>query len=204
MKTLLIVGAVILSVVLILCILKLYFTFVHKKRGDFAQSVVQKRLKKFAAIRSYKVISDIDLPMSDGRIAHIENLLIGFFGVLIINAKEFGGIIYGDYKKDTWVSVKGKEDKGTAVSTPFKNPIPAMEEAADAVRYTLTSNKIYKTAIESFILFTGSKLNFAVTKGLPLLQEKDFKKLLEKEKYSADGPVDVEEVYNTLMNAAVK
>ena len=39
---------------------------------------------------------------------------------------------------------------------------------------------------------------------MPLMTLRQLKKLLAKDKYSADGPVDVKEIYDLLMANAVK
>lgn len=199
-----ILGIVILAIALLICIPKAAFTLAHAKMGDLPQAVTAKLLKKFAGIRQFKVISNIDLPMSDGRVAHVENLLIGFFGIIITKSEGAKGIVYGDYKSAQWTAVKGKEDEGKTQKASFPNPVPSLEEALDAVRSTLTSHKVYKTSLEHYVVFTKNSVNLAVAKGLPVMKLKELKKLLRKEKYSANGPVDVDDVYSVLISAAVK
>ena len=72
----------------------------------------------------------------------------------------------------------------------------------EAVRDILTSQKIYKTSIENYVVFTNSKAVLNTERGLPVMTLKAFKKLLKREKYSADGSVDVEHTAEVLLAAA--
>lgn len=161
-------------------------------------------LRRFAGIRSFRVIEGIKLPYGDKTVA-VSQILIGFFGIIVLNVKEEKGEIYGDPSSAEWlqVTVKGKDENRSETKRYFKNPSKELQEQVDAVRRVLSAANIYRVNIEGYIVFAEKKTALSVGKGLPVLTLRELKKLLGKEKYSADGNLDVPQVYQTICDKAV-
>lgn len=196
-----IIGIVALGIAVILGVISGVMQWVYRKKGVDGKRKLLKLLKRFAGIRHFKVLTDLTLPTKNGPVS-VEYLLIGFFGILILTEKNAAGDIYGTGYDKKWVRVVTKneqEKRGT-----FPNPVLQNQAALDAVRETLTSNKIYKVSLENYVVFTNSKAVLNTERGLPVLTFRDLKKLLKREKYSADGIVDVEKTAQILLDASQK
>lgn len=201
---LIITGAVLIAIALIIGILLLR-RHILRRQNRYGQMRTDKLLRRFASIRGFKVISNLKLKNGDS-IVVIDQVLIGFFGMLLLKTCSERGSIYGDYRDSQWAAVitdKNYNDK----KVTFDNPVRAMEKANEAMRKLLGANNLYKISTESYVVFADPKSRLTNAKkknGMPLLTYQQLKRLLEKEKYSADGPVDVKEVYELLMKNAVQ
>lgn len=170
--------------------------FIIKSKATPGNKKLLSLLHRFALIRSFKVIDDINLPLSDEKTSHIDHILIGFFGIMVINKCDFNGTVYGDIRDKEWVSVltKNNIDK----KTRFKNPISENQESVEAIRKVFLKENIYKINIESYTVFTNKKAALSIKPNLPIMTLKAFKKLISKSKYSETGPVDVLKVYDAI------
>lgn len=186
---------VLLAVLGIILILIVCFSLIKKKQSG--QKKLASLLGGFASIRSFKVINNIDLPLKNGAYTHIDHILIGFFGVMVLENCELGGIIYGDTRDKEWVSVITKDNIDKKAR--FKNPLNENQEHIEALRGIFQKENIYKISIESYGVFTNPKAQLSVSPNLPVMDLKTFKKLLKKDKYSETGPIDVETVYNAII-----
>lgn len=194
-----IIGIVALGIAVILGVISGVMQWYYRKKGVDGKRKLLKLLKRFAGIRRFKVLTDLTLPTKNGPVS-VEYLLIGFFGILILSEKNAAGNIYGTGYDKKWIRVVTKheqEKRGT-----FPNPVLQNQAALDAVRETLTSNKVYKVSLENYVVFTNSKAVLNTERGLPVLTFQDLKKLLKREKYSADGIVDVEKTAQILLDAS--
>lgn len=133
---------------------------------------------------------------------HIDHILIGFFGIMVVNTQNLPGSIYGDGRGKNWTHVVTKNGRET--KTSFPNPLLENQQAVDAVREVLSTNGVYKVNIESWVVFTRKKASLNLPKGLSVLGIKNFKKLLKKSRYSADGNVNVPQVASLLSANSVK
>ena len=196
-----ILGAVILAaillLILILCLVRLH----HRKLGIDGKRKVAGILKRFAGIRSFRVLNDLKLKTPKHEVC-IDHVLIGFFGILVVNTKNLTGAVYGDGRGKTWANVITKKNKET--KTNFPNPLFENQLAIEAIREVLSANSVYKVSIESYVVFTRKKATLYIPKGIPVLSLKDFRKLLKRSKYSADGDVDVKKVAEVLTGAQAK
>ncbi len=190
-----ILGAAILAAVLLLILAVLFIRWRNRKRGVDGKRKVAAILKHFAGIRSFQVLNDLTVKTAKKEVC-IDHVLIGFFGILVVNTQNLPGSIYGDGRGKTWANVVTKKDK--EIKTTFPNPLLENQQAVDAIREVLSANNIYKVNIESYVVFTRQKTTLYIPKGLSVLSLKDFRKLLKKSKYSADGPVDVQQVAGVL------
>lgn len=193
-----ILAAAVAAVILILILIRLLLVRNDRKKGVDGTKKVSRILKRFAGIRSFKVLNDLTLKTAKKNV-HIDHILIGFFGIMVVNTQNLPGSIYGDGRGKNWTHVVTKNGRET--KTSFPNPLLENQQAVDAVREVLSTNGVYKVNIESWVVFTRRKASLNVPKGLSVLTLKGFRKLLKRSKYSADGPVDVALVADTLSKA---
>lgn len=196
-----ILAAAVAAVILILILIRLLLVRNDRKKGVDGTKKVSRVLKRFAGIRSFKVLNDLTLKTAKKNV-HIDHILIGFFGIMVVNTQNLPGSIYGDGRGKSWTHVVTKNDRET--KTSFPNPLLENQQAVDAVREVLSTNDVYKVNIESWVVFTRKKASLNLPKGLSVLGIKDFKKLLKKSRYSADGNVNVPQVASLLSANSVK
>ena len=194
-----ITGAVLLAAVVLLIALLVGRTLYYRKKGWEGWRKLYKVLKRFAGIRRFKVLTGLKLPGKNGLVP-VDFVLIGFFGAMVLTEKNAPGNIYGTGLDKKWVRVVTKHEVEKRGS--FVNPVQINQQSLEAVREVLTAQKIYKTALENYVIFTNRKAVLNTERGLPVLTLKQFKKLLKREKYSADGPVDVDKVAEVLQKAS--
>ena len=205
-KLLLIAAGVVIVLIALLIGFKALKTALLRKKGNITQHKVSKYLHKFASIRSFKVIDGLKLKNGENTVT-IDHLLIGFFGVLMLTDVNEIGSVYGDYKDEQWISIVLDKDHHEKSKNSFANPVRTMEKCNEALRKLFAANNLYKITSESFVVFGDPNVqltNMKKKNGMPLMTLKQLKKLLANDKYSADGPVDVKEIYDLLMENAAK
>lgn len=192
-------GGIAVAVIAILVLVRWLHQQNLKKKGIDGERKVAKKLKSFARIRSYKVINDLYLPLYD-KTTQVDHVLIGFFGLLVVETKASGGEIYGDPKEKNWLHIMGKKNQ---IRHTMYNPLMQNQAHIDCIRHLLGKEKIYNVNIESAVVFTDKKVDLNVPSKLPIYKFKGFKKLLSQPRFSEDKDFDVDAAYNALMKYRV-
>ncbi|MEG0693041.1 MAG: nuclease-related domain-containing protein [Oscillospiraceae bacterium] len=167
-----------------------------KKLGIDGEKKVARVLKKYAGIRSYKVINDLYLPLYD-KTTQIDHVLVGFFGILVVETKNLAGEVYGDPKKKEWLHVVGTKKH------QLYNPLMQNQAHIDCIRHILGKENMYSVNIESLVVFSNKKVQLYVPNKLPIINIKKLKKYLHKDRFEKDNNFDVEQITNILMNYQV-
>lgn len=171
-----------------------------RKKGRLAHDRVSGQLKKFAGVRSFKVLEDLTLTTGKKETVKIDRALITFNHVLLFQIQEESNTIYGSFKDPAWISVKTDKENNTVSKITFENPVLTAQKGNDAVRRILARNKLGKIQTEFYVVFGDPKTVLSIGKGMPVLNLKQLKALLGRSKYSEDGPVDVAKVAELLTN----
>lgn len=185
---------------IVLAVLVIFFVY-RKKRNDRigvkGEKKVARILKPWAFMQNYKVINDLYLPLYD-KTTQIDHVVIGFFGLIVIETKNLGGEIYGNPKEKNWTHIMGSQ-KHT-----LYNPVMQNQAHIDCIRHWLGKENIYNIAIDNVVVFANNKAElYLTTSDAVILKIKHLKKLLHKAKYEKDKDVDVERVYQALMKHRV-
>ncbi len=188
-----ILGGVALTALVALVVFLVY----RKKRTDRIGVKGEKKvagiLKRWALLRNYKVINGLYLPLYD-KTTQIDHIVIGFFGMIVIETKNMGGEIYGNPKEKSWTHIMGKQKHS------LYNPVMQNQAHIDCIRHWLAKENIYNISIDSVIVFANNKAELYLTKSdAVIIKLKQLKKLLHKAKYEKDRDVDVEKLYNALL-----
>ena len=93
----------------------------RKRRG---RVTVHSALKAIAVDR----LEDILVPDGMGGEIHIEHLILTTRGILVINIKQYEGVIWASDRMDQWTAM-GREGRST-----FRNPLPTLYDRVAAVR----------------------------------------------------------------------
>lgn len=191
-----ILGGAVLLVILVIAAAIALKKYKIRKLGIEGEKKVARALKKYAGIRSFKVINDIYLPLYD-KTTQVDHILIGFFGILVVETKNLSGEIYGDPKKKDWLHVVGSERHR------FYNPLMQNQAHIDCIRHLLGKENIYNLNIESLIVFTKKKVQLYVPHGLPIIEFKRLRKYLRQPRFEKDNNFDVEQIANALLKHQV-
>lgn len=173
----------------------------RKKRierlGVKGEKMVAKILKPWAMVRSYKVINDLYLPLYD-KTTQIDHVVIGFFGMVVIETKNMRGEVYGDPRAKEWTYIIGDSKR------KLYNPIKQNQAHIDCIRHCLAKENIYNVTIDNVVVFADNKVQLYLQKGDgTVIKRNRLKKLLRKSRYEKDRDVDVERVYQALMKYSV-
>lgn len=191
-----IAGGVLLLVILVALAAVAIRRYKIRKLGLEGEKKVASILRKFAGIRSYKVINDLYLPLYD-KTTQIDHVLIGFFGILVIETKNHAGSVYGDPKKKEWTQIIGSQ-KNT-----LYNPLMQNQAHIDCIRHIMGQENLYNVPIESLVVFSKRKVELYIPKKLPIIRVKKLKKFLHQSRFQEDKGFDVEKHYEALMKHRV-
>ena len=188
----------VLTVALIVILAYYLVRFLHYRDGSLANRQVRSALNKFGIIRNYKVLSDLHLAVN-GRSAHIDHMLIGFFGILFISTVNDTAEYYGTAKDQDWTKVAGekREKMPNLYETNIQN--------IDVVREIFAKNNIFNIKMEGIVVFCGNpkKGLIGITGAQGLMDFKGFKAYLAKSKFEKDNDVDVPELQSVLLRYQV-
>lgn len=200
MKPYLIIAIVIIVLILALLAYRAIIKRKLIKAGKDGEKIVSKILRRYAIPRSYKVLEDVYLPLYDS-VTQIDHILIGFFGILVVETKNTTGEVYAQPNDKEWAVVDSKTGKKKYIY----NPIMQNKTHVEAIRYLLTSNKMYKIDIDSLVVFTAHKKadKLYIKKGFPVILSKTLPKFLRKDRYETDKEIDVDQVFEVIKNAIV-
>ena len=191
----------IIAVLLVLAAVIVLVVLLKKRKTDRigvkGEKKVANILKSWAMMRSYKVINGLYLPLYDGT-TEIDHVVIGFFGMIVIETKNIGGEIYGDAKAKEWTHIMGTQKH------KLYNPVMQNQTHIDCIRHCFAKENIYNINIDNVVVFANNKAQLFLQKGdATIVKLKDLKKLLKKVKYEKDKDIDVDKLYHALMKYRV-
>ena len=196
-KTYLIVSIVFAVIVIIF--IAIYFGYKRYKEnriykaGKNGEKQVQHMLHKIAKKNHYQVLNDIYLPLYEES-TQIDHIVIGNFGIAVLETKNLGGEIYGTGKDKNWTQIL-KEERKT-----FYNPLLQNKTHIDCVQHLLQKEKIYKVPVESLVVFTNPHCELNIDRGNPIITIDLLKKYFKKPQFKKDVGVDVQKVADALLS----
>lgn len=171
---------------------------VLRRQGRYLHTKVTSKLKRYAALRGYKVLTDVAVPCKGGP-KTISHVLVGIFGLLLLDAHEYTGELYATAEDKVWtcVSKKGKRQQ-------FSSLTLELQAKADAVRTLLAANKLYRLTIDSQNVVRSSEKALALflPQNLPVIRLNRLSALLGRSKYGQDAGVDIDRICGILTHAA--
>lgn len=168
-----------------------------KAYGSIGEKVVGRRLKRFGFMRNYKYLNNVYFPLYDST-TQIDHIVIGSFGVLIVETKNFSGEVYGNPAEKDWLQVK----KG--IRRSFYNPIMQNKTHVDNIRHIFAEEEIYNVKVYSLVVFADKKLELNVPPGCFVVKINKLKRELKRRVYRVDNGVDVDLVYQTLQRHRIE
>lgn len=157
--------------------------------GKNAYRATTRLLSRYAGIRRFKVLQNVTLSI-DGKTAVVENMLIGFFGILIVHTCGARGEYYGTVDGDSWIITDDTK------RTSIKNPLKEQQKAMALMRQVLAGNKLYNIPIENVVALTSraKKTGLFITNTGQILMPGKLGGYLGKTKFDKDIGLDVEKI----------
>ena len=131
-----------------------------------------------------------------GKTGVLDAVVVGYFGVLGVKALGYNGEIYGTPGEEEWLQVTPGGERRR-----FKNPLTETSADMRALRDVLFAAKMKQVPVEIVCVFTAAKAQLAIPKNAALCTMREFKSLLNKDKYLADTGLDLDKLERAL-NAA--
>ncbi len=186
-----VLGGIILLAVLLLVAAAWMKKRKLQKLGKEGEKQVSRILRRYARLRSYKVIDDLYLPLYD-KTTQIDHVLIGFFGILVVETKNLKGEIYGEPKKKDWLHIVGGKRRS------LYNPLLQNQTHIDCIRYLCGKENLYNLNIESLVVFTQRKSTLYLPNNLPIIRVERLRRFLRQPRFQQDHNFDVEQIYGIL------
>lgn len=162
------------------------------KNKNSGHKKVTNLLKKYAFLRSFKVLIDYKFEHK-GKIVQIDNILVGFFGVIVVTDLNYSGEVYIEADKNSeWLNIKDNK------KTRFENSLNQNIEYCNSIKMMLRKEKILNVQIESLVVFTDNQVELYKPNKTPIILLKDLSKLLHLAKYEIDNEYDVDEIVEIL------
>lgn len=181
---------IILSMIVLL-FLVLYFTDYfspNKKKGRKSEWKTYSCLKKIADKKKYKIMNNVYLPLYD-KTSEIDHILIGNFGICVIETKGISGTVSGRGEQLTH-KIGNKTYK-------FYNPQYQNKTHVNNIKYHLQKGKL-KVPVYSIVVFTADDIELKSPVGIYL---KDLEREIRKIPASK---CDTEKIYNYINSIRVK
>lgn len=142
-------------------------------------------LKAWAVRSRCRVLGPVTLS-KNGRTAHLDAVLVGWFGVLGLKSFGYNGQVYGNAGDAQWLWVSaGKREN-------FANPIDECALAARLMREALMGAGVRSPLCEATYVFTDPKVELCIPRSVGAMKLREFKSYLRKDKFAEDKGYDLD------------
>ena len=190
--------------VIILGVVVLTITFfVTYRRFSAGEKSAHRRvssaLRRFASIRGYRVLDDVTIK-ADGRTLHVDHILVGYFGMLLVADLCQADDYYGHIDDRNWsCNTRGAEDTPSMRKGSIPNPLPNNTKCIELIRGIFSKNGVYNISIDSVAVAAHPRSTLYISgRKESVLTLAELRSLLGKSKYSQDNGVDVEKLCSLL------
>lgn len=159
----------------------------QNQKEVFFSKKVTAALKKIGLFKKWKVIENVQF--NDGKNdVIISQVVIGSFGVIAVQSRDFPGQVYASPNDKKWVNINDKD------KTHFDNLIQLAQDNANSIRKIFSQKNIYRVEIFTLAVLSGHKLELYAPSGLSIVDLKKLKKEMKDKKYKEDKNIDVEKI----------
>lgn len=149
-------------------------------------------LKQYAARNGFRVLGPVTFTRN-GRTAHLDGVLLGWFGVLGVKAFGYNGQVYGNPREAQWLWACADRRES------FPNPAEECALAARLMREALMKAGIRTPETEAVYVFTDPKVELAIPANANAMKTADLRAYLRREKFRADKGYEVDQLYEALL-----
>jgi len=165
------------------------------RRGTFYHHRVGRYLKRWCAVRRYRLLENIEIT-DKGRRIKTDFIVVGIFGVLFINVFPYDADLYGNDGDAAWMVKKSQADRRSIPS-----PIDACDRAVSALRESFARQKVYKIPMEQFYIYPCRRFKCFVADRYPVYPFAKFKAVLTRDKYHEEKGIDMEQLETLIRQA---
>lgn len=168
-------------------------------RGKGAEKHTRKVMQRYAVLHNYRTLSDLTFSL-EGELIPVENVLVGYFGVLLVNTCGARGGYYGKVEDPEWIFLP-EDDVEAGERESMPNPLYELNKAIRALRMEFADKKIYKVGIERAVVIsnTSKKTAVYVTQEDLVFRKKELKGYLNRVKFDQDAGVAVDKVADAIL-----
>ena len=200
-QTVIILWAV--AVVIILAVL-LYVVIKRKRekaknaaKGRRGEAAVAGKLRSICRSKGFALLNNVYLPLYDTT-TQLDHIVVGPFGILVVETKADQGEIYGSPKDENWVQVIGD------ARNKHYNPLKQNKTHCDNLRHNLKKKNLYVVKIESLVVYAAKNVQLYTTGNAPVVTMKQLKKFFRLPLFGENNKVDVDKVVDTINEIRVK
>lgn len=154
---------------------------------------ISRILNGYCMLRGTQTVSNITLKYEDETI-HIDHMMIGTFGILLIGNLYNKGEVYGTLKDEKLVISKNK------VKKYIENPYAKQLAHTDFLRRYFAKAKIYKVVFESVVVYKGNQKTTPIffDHEQKFIKPSVLKSYINKVKFEKDNGVQVQKVVDAI------
>lgn len=115
------------------------------KKGLWGKKFVNKKLQALARQKGFVALQDVEVRNGDKSV-RLDHVLVGPFGVLLLQSIQGAGSFWGDGKQETWACT----DDGSKIL--FRNPLDELDEKSALLRQVLSKHKCYNVPVEGCVV----------------------------------------------------
>ena len=168
-----------------------------RKHTEKTTAKVSRLLKQMAPLRSWKVLDDVTLRDGEEE-ATLSHVVIGPFGVVLVQDVYQDGSIYGDLDSEEWVVSDEDSEGNSNGKIRIPNPVLSCRKAEAMFRKKLSDAKIYKISVDSVVVKTLKQVSYITGGKGVVLSRKELKEMLSNSKYEKDAGVQIEAIAELL------
>lgn len=169
-------------------------------KGKGSDKATRRALLRYALPHNFKVLSNLEIDTGKG-LATAENILIGFFGILVVRTCGQRAEYYGEMSGKDWAVIDNK-----GLKTRIPNPYYENEKAIQAIRALLAKNKIHNIGFENQVVMANKsdKTQVFVLHEDGIILKNKLSAHLNRAKFDEDKGVDPEKIAAVLEQYANK
>ncbi|MEG2295421.1 MAG: nuclease-related domain-containing protein [Oscillospiraceae bacterium] len=154
---------------------------------------VSRILRGYCVLRDTQVVSNVNLQYQNQTI-HIDHMMIGAFGILLIGNLYSKGEVYGSLTDKKLVVSKDK------VKKYIENPYAKQLEHTEFLRNYFAKSKIYRVIFESIVVYTGNEKNTPIffDHEQKIVRLSALKAYINKVKFEKNNGVEVQKVIDAI------
>ena len=138
-------SALILIALVIYSLIRYLLRAEDFKKGLWGKKFVNQKIQTLARQKGFVALQDVQIGDGD-KTAKLDHVLVGPFGVLLLQSIQGAGSFWGDGKQETWACT----DDGSKIL--FRNPLDELDEKSALLRQVLSKHKCYKVPVESCVV----------------------------------------------------
>lgn len=164
--------------------------------GEMQVATILSNFARQCPDNQMRVLNNVYLPLYDTT-TQLDHILVGKFGILVVESKNMGGHIYGSPEKRHWKKQSGGQ------SMSFYNPLMQNRGHVNCLMYWLRKSGVEGIYPQSLVVFASNNVQIHIPKGSPVVTLSILERYLSKSRYRKDNGVDVDQICSIIERVAI-